>query len=95
MPKGSKDKTESMKKVDGAKQDNAHNGWKLIKFLPNVKRFKVIISGFDAVFALFGIDKRLAPTLEFKRHTNARLNRYIKHQFRRMENCAKTNPLLF
>lgn len=95
MPKGSKGKPESMKKVEAANQEKAHKGWKVVKLLPNVRQFKVIISGFDTVFALFGIEKRLPPQMEFKRHSNGKLNRYIKHQFTRMENNCTSNPLLF
>lgn len=94
IPKGSKEKSKSMsKKTVGATQEIAHKGWKAVKLLPNVKTFKVIISNFDIMFAAFGIEKRLPPQLEFKRHTNNRKNRYIKHQFTRMEKLCVNNPL--
>lgn len=94
ISKDSKGKPKSMKKAVGRSQDTIHKGWKVVKLLPNVKQFKVIISNFDVIYAAFGIDKRLPPKLEFKRHNNHRINRYIKHQFTRMEAFSKTNPLV-
>jgi hypothetical protein len=94
IPKGSKTKVESMKKALGGNQEIPHNGWKAVKLLPNVKRFKVIISNFDVMFAAFGIEKRLPPTLEMKRHSNNKMNRYIKHQFNRIEKHAVSKPLV-
>jgi len=92
--KSPKRKLKSMQKAVGVNQDVTHNGWKVVKLLPNVKQFKVVISSFDTIFAAFGIERRLPPTLEFKRHNNSRYNRYIKHQFRRMEAYSISNPLV-
>jgi hypothetical protein len=80
------------KRVDG-NQDYSHNGYKAVKLLPNVRRFRVEISSYDILFALFGINKRLAPKMKFEFHTNRSLNRYVLHQLNRMTVCAKTDPV--
>lgn len=89
-----KDKTlEKMKKFNENAQDKHHNGHKAYKLLPNVRSFKVLISNYDKIFAAFGLQKRLKPKMKFEYHTNGSMNRYVKHQFKRMSECAITNPL--
>jgi len=85
--------SEKMKKSRNKVQDQPHNGYKAIKLLPNVRKFKVEISGYDMLFAAFGIEKRLNPKLKFEFHTNGSLNRYVLQQFNRMTACAKTDPV--
>jgi len=82
-----------MKKSRNKVQDQPHNGYKAVKLLPNVRKFKVEISGYDMLFAAFGIEKRLNPKLKFEFHTNGSLNRYVLQQFNRMTACAKTDPV--
>jgi hypothetical protein len=82
-----------MKKSTNGGQDYQHNGYKAVKFLPNVRRFKIEISDYDTLFALYGIEKRLSPKMKFMYHTNGSLNRYVKHQLNRMSTCAKTDPI--
>jgi hypothetical protein len=53
----------------------------------------VEISGMDKLFAAFGVEKKLDPVLKFEKHTNGKLNRFIRHQFQRIDKCASTNPL--
>lgn len=84
---------EKMKNAGKVDQDNLHNGFKAYKPLPNVRQFKVIVSNYDKIFAAFGIQKRLAPKMEFKYHTNGSLNRYIDKQFERMSDCAQSDPI--
>jgi len=77
------------------KRDNCHNGYKALKMLPNVKQFYVEVSDYDKLFAAHGIEKRLAPKMKFKFHTNGSLNRYVLHQLDRMSDCALTDPKKF
>jgi len=84
---------EKMKKSTNKSQDYSHNGYKALKLLPNVRKFKVEISGYDMLFAAFGIEKRLKPKMKFEFHTNGSLNRYVLQQLNRMSTCAKTDPV--
>ena len=89
-----KDKTlEKMKKTTNGDQDYHHNGYKALKLLPNVRKFRIEVSDYDILFAMFGIQKRVKPKMEFKFHTNGSLNRYVINQLDRMSACAKTDPV--
>jgi hypothetical protein len=84
-----------MKKLVNDGRDSRHNGWKAVKLLPNVRKFRIEISGLDKLFAVFNIKKHTKPKIRFEPHENKPLNRYIQHQFRRMDSLAKTQPLAF
>lgn len=96
--------TEVCRKVLGANGDIAHNrktfnqlkheGWKAVKRIPNVKDFKIEIQDFDDLFMKHGIQKRKVPIIIYDRHTNSSYNRYIKHQFARIERYSKLNPTI-
>jgi len=85
--------SQKMKKSTSVSQDQKHNGFKAVRLLPNVRKFRIEISSYDEIFALFGIEKRLSPKMKFDFHTNGSLNRYVKKQLERMSACAKTNPV--
>lgn len=82
-----------MKNTARVDQDNQHAGYKAYKPIPNVKKFKVLISKPDKLFEDFGILKKLKPTFIVRKHSNNRLNRYVIHQFNRMSNCAIHDPI--
>lgn len=85
--------SKKMKKVVGENRAKIHNGYKAVKFLPNVRKFRIEVSGLDKIFALFGIRKRLKPKMKFIYHSNGHLNRYVSNQLDRMSACAKTDPV--
>jgi hypothetical protein len=85
---------EKMNKSTNGDQDYRHNGYKAVKLLPNVRKFRIEVSQMDIIFALFGIEKRLKPKMKFFYHTNKSLNRYVLHQLNRMTKSCKTNPIL-
>lgn len=87
-------KSKSMNKSVNDDRDNRHAGWKAINWIPNVRKFSVRVSGMDKLFAFFGIEKRMKPELRFEPGKNKPLNRYIEHQFRRMDYFAKDKPLV-
>jgi len=60
------------------------NNMNPFKSLPNVREFIIEVQDLDPLFEEEGIKKRLAPILKFKRHNNARLNRYILWQVYRL-----------
>lgn len=82
-----------MNKAVDENRDYSHNGYGAIKLLPNVRKFKIEISRYDIIFAMFGIKKRLAPKMKFEYHSNGSLNRYVTHQLNRMTACAKSDPV--
>lgn len=90
-----RDNLSKMKNDAMDKRDYCHNGYKALKLLPNVKQFYVEVSDYDKLFAAHGIEKRLAPKMKFKFHTNGSLNRYVLHQLDRMSDCALTDPKKF
>jgi hypothetical protein len=62
--------------------------------LPNVKEFKISIKGYNLIAKAFGINLKIKPTLQFVKHRNDDLNRYIEHQVIRLEK-SKSNPSLY
>lgn len=66
------------------------------KPLPNVRKFKVKqLAPYHPVFEQAGILKReFSPLFETEQYNNKRLNRYIKHQWIRL-NRHRTNPRTF
>lgn len=84
---------EKMNKSTNGGQDYLHNGYKAVKFLPNVRKFRIEISDYDTLFALYGVEKRLKPKMKFEFHTNNSLNRYVRVQLDRMSTYAKTDPV--
>lgn len=59
--------------------------WTPMKKIPNVRKFKVILSEWDPVLLKHGIKKReFKPKLIFIRYKNHKLNKYIEHQLRRL-----------
>jgi hypothetical protein len=52
-----------------------------------VKHFEVEINAFDPIFAMFGIRKRFSPNIKSESFKNAKYNRYMEHQLRRLEDC--------
>jgi len=61
--------------------------WYPFRPIPNVRTFEVQLSGFDWMFAVFGIRKRMKPKMEFEQFENHKLNRYMEHQLTRLENA--------
>lgn len=79
-----------MKKDLGNTREKKHN----VKLLPNARKFSIVISNWDKLFALCNIERReYKPNIDITPHTNGHLNRYIEHQIRRMRECR--NPLTF
>jgi hypothetical protein len=67
-----------------------------LRDLPNVRTFKVKVKApYHPIFKKKGILKRqFEPLLESEPYNNKSLNRYLKHQFIRL-NKARSNPKLF
>lgn len=84
------DKLDSeMKKSQMPHPKVRHNGWASIKWIPNVREFKIEVGVIDRLFQQHGIEKKTPAILEFKPHTNKSANRYIKHQFNRMDESIR------
>lgn len=74
------------------RQPQKHDVWVPFKPLPNVRKFKVILSDWDKLFMKYGLKRRLTSAqLIYTRNDNNRLNRYMKHQLTRLEKNL-TNP---
>jgi hypothetical protein len=70
--------------------------WYPFNPIPNVRKFEVRVLGFDPIFAMFNIRKRFAPAIEFEKHVNNPMNRYMERQLIRLEACRKAgNSKLF
>jgi len=59
--------------------------WGPFKKIPNVRTFKVIVGDPDPVFLRFHLTKRLPAQFDYEPHVNAKYNRYLEHQFKRMK----------
>ena len=67
-----------------------------VKLLPNVRKFKIQgLSDYHPVLQREGIYKReFAPVLEQEKYRNAKINRYVQHQIKRL-NQNRSNPQAF
>lgn len=62
--------------------------YKPFKFIPNVRRMRVEVNLMDPLFASHGIKKRVGKAkLVVDKLSNEHLNRYIRHQLRRLRFC--------
>lgn len=66
------------------------------KTIPNVRKFRIkLLSDYHPVFLKAGIKKReFEPIIDSEPYLNKSINRYIRHQFERL-NKSRTNPALF
>lgn len=62
-----------------------------IKLLPDVAEFRIKLGRDDELFKWAGIKRKLEPELTFEAGRNKRINRYVVHQFLRLER-ARTQP---
>jgi hypothetical protein len=74
---------------DDNKEGNIHptlfgDIWYPFKSIPDVRNFTVEIQRFDPLYAIFGLQKRMKPIIEWEKHCNKRLNRYAFHQLERL-----------
>ena len=67
--------------------DRNYDIWYPFTRIPDVRSFKVQLAGFDWIFALFDIRKRLESNMKFEKYQNAKYNRYMEHQLSRLEKC--------
>jgi hypothetical protein len=58
------------------------------KKIPDIKKFEIMLSNYDVVYAAFGIRKRWSPTLSFTPYKNRSMNRYLLNQKFRLEKLA-------
>lgn len=56
-----------------------------VKLLPSIRSFKITLTNFDWLFRLFGVERKLPPKLEFIPYGNRRANRFLVHEFLRLE----------
>lgn len=63
--------------------------WYPFKPIPNVKSFEVELKALDPIYAMFGISRRFAPAIKFKKHVNHKYNRYMEHCLRRLHEAKK------
>lgn len=70
-----------------------HNVWYPFSRIPDVRSFKVQLSGYDWVFAMFGFRKRMKPGFELDPYTNRKFNRYMEHQLSRLERARMSNKV--
>lgn len=75
---------------DEAKRSTPHFNIKPFKRMPNVREFKVKVRSYDWLLALFGLKKRIEPEYEWTKYNNKKINRYIDHQIKRLDNCRRT-----
>jgi len=64
------------------------------KRIPNVKNFSISLGPQDALFEMYGIDKKVKPTLTIEPYKNDSMNRYVEHQVIRLSK-ARNNPKLY
>jgi hypothetical protein len=62
-----------------------------MELLPNVKSFKISLRTYDFIFKMFGIDRKHKPIINIEplSKTNYQMNRYVIHQFKRMDRHPK------
>lgn len=81
--------TDQMKKSHIPHPKERHIGWKSIKWLPNVREFKIEVGVLDKLFMKHNVLKKTKAILAFKPHVNKSKNRYILHQFKRMDESLR------
>jgi hypothetical protein len=73
------------KEFKGYSTDGVIVGMKVFKRIPNVRSVKIIGGDLDELFLRHGIEKKIPVQLEFKPLDKGdHVNRYIKHQVRRL-----------
>lgn len=64
-----------------------------IKYLPDVRTFKVKVGPYHPVLEKEGINKReFTPEFEIEKYKNRSINRYVKHQIQRLHQNINNTP---
>lgn len=84
---------EMVETLDGDIYDKAI--WGPFKPIPNVRKFKVVLSKQDELYAKFGLKKKFSPKLLYETHTNSDMNVYAFIQLQRLRMQAIHDPKLF
>lgn len=59
------------------------------KKLPNIREFKITVTGLDRVLLRLGIKKNYEPLIESSKNNNQSINRYIMHQIGRLHHYTE------
>jgi len=69
--------------------------WGPFNPIPNVRKFKVVLSKQDELYAKFGLKKKFSPKLLYETHTNSDMNVYAFTQLQRLRMQAIHDPKLY